>query len=100
VPRSGRTRPGVAACGGTPPLRPDGGVFAGFLRHADHLAGRLIAFPWRLGELDNTLISAMSGNGAEGSVSEETETEGGHDGDSQEVWYAGIWPGQGAGRGG
>jgi arylsulfatase A-like enzyme len=65
----------VAACGGTPPLRPDDGVFAGFLRHPDHQAGRLIAFPWRLGELDNTLITVMSGNGAEGRVSDETETE-------------------------
>jgi arylsulfatase A-like enzyme len=50
-------------------------IVAGFLRHADHLAGRLIAFPWRLGELDNTLITVMSGTGAEGHVSDETKTE-------------------------
>ena len=56
-------------------------------------AGRLIAFPWRLGELDNTLVSVMSGDGAEGRVSDETETEGDHDDDSQEAWHAGIWPG-------
>jgi hypothetical protein len=75
VPRSGRIRQDVAACGGTPPLRPDDVIVAGFLRHADHLAGRLIAFPWRLGELDNTLITVMSGTGAEGHVSDETKTE-------------------------
>jgi arylsulfatase len=39
-------------------------VFAGFLTHADHHIGRLIEFLKNLGELDNTLIMAISDNGA------------------------------------
>lgn len=39
-------------------------VFAGFLTHTDHHIGRLIAFLEELGELDDTLIFAVSDNGA------------------------------------
>jgi len=39
-------------------------VFAGFLEHADHHIGRLIAFLQGLGELDNTLVMLISDNGA------------------------------------
>jgi arylsulfatase len=39
-------------------------VFAGFLEHADHHIGRLLAFLEELGELDNTLIMVLSDNGA------------------------------------
>lgn len=38
--------------------------FAAFLSHADHHLGRLIGFLRELGELDNTLIIALSDNGA------------------------------------
>jgi len=48
-------------------------VSAGFLTHADHQAGRLIALSWPRGELDSTLITVVSGDGAEGRVSGETE---------------------------
>lgn len=75
-------------------------IFAGLLRHADHLVRRLIAFPWRLGELDSTLITVMLGNGAAGRVATKRKQRCGHDGDSQEVWHAGICPRHGAGRGG
>ena len=39
-------------------------VFAGFLTHTDHHIGRLIEFLKNLGELDNTIIMAISDNGA------------------------------------
>jgi arylsulfatase len=39
-------------------------VFAGFLEHTDHHIGRLLGFLRNLGELDNTLIIAISDNGA------------------------------------
>jgi arylsulfatase A-like enzyme len=39
-------------------------VFAGFLEHADHYIGELIAFLKDLGEYDNTLIMLVSDNGA------------------------------------
>jgi arylsulfatase len=39
-------------------------VFAGFLEHADHYIGELIAFLKDLGEYDNTLIMLISDNGA------------------------------------
>jgi arylsulfatase A-like enzyme len=39
-------------------------VFAGFLTHTDHHIGRLIEFLKDLGELDNTIIMAISDNGA------------------------------------
>ncbi len=39
-------------------------VFAGFLEHADHHIGRMLAFLKDLGELDNTLVMLISDNGA------------------------------------
>jgi len=39
-------------------------VFAGFLEHADHYIGELIAFLKDIGEYDNTLIMVISDNGA------------------------------------
>ncbi|MFC5996278.1 arylsulfatase [Pseudonocardia hispaniensis] len=39
-------------------------VFAGFLSHTDHQIGRLLEFLRTTGELDNTLIMAVSDNGA------------------------------------
>ena len=39
-------------------------VFAGFLTHTDHHIGRVIEFLRSLGELDNTLVMAISDNGA------------------------------------
>jgi arylsulfatase len=39
-------------------------VFAGFLSHTDHELGRLLEFLDRRGELDNTLVIAVSDNGA------------------------------------
>ncbi len=39
-------------------------VFAGFISHTDHQIGRLIDFIAELGELDNTIIVAISDNGA------------------------------------
>ena len=39
-------------------------VFAGFLTHTDYHIGRLIEFLKNLGELDNTIIMAISDNGA------------------------------------
>ena len=39
-------------------------VFAGFLTHTDYHIGRLIEFLKDLGELDNTIIMAISDNGA------------------------------------
>ena len=39
-------------------------VFAGFISHTDHHIGRLIDFIRDLGELDNTIIVAISDNGA------------------------------------
>jgi arylsulfatase len=39
-------------------------VFAGFISHTDHQIGRLINFIDELGELDNTIIVAISDNGA------------------------------------
>ena len=39
-------------------------AFAGFLTHADEQVGRIVDFIDRLGELDNTLIVALSDNGA------------------------------------
>lgn len=38
--------------------------FAGFLSHADSQIGRLLAFIKRIGEWDNTLVVAVSDNGA------------------------------------
>ncbi|MEX0800839.1 MAG: arylsulfatase [Dehalococcoidia bacterium] len=39
-------------------------VYAGFMSHTDHHIGRLIDFLESIGELDNTLIVAISDNGA------------------------------------
>ena len=39
-------------------------VFAGFLEHADHHIGELIAFLKEIGEYDNTLIMLISDNGS------------------------------------
>lgn len=39
-------------------------VFAGFLEHTDHHIGRLLDFLEEIGELDDTLIMAISDNGA------------------------------------
>jgi arylsulfatase len=39
-------------------------VFAGFLEHADHYIGQLIAFLKEMGEYENTLIMVISDNGA------------------------------------
>lgn len=39
-------------------------VFAGFLEHADHYIGELIAFLKELGEYENTLVLLISDNGA------------------------------------
>jgi arylsulfatase len=39
-------------------------VFAGFLEHADHYIGELIAFLKEIGEYDDTLIMLISDNGA------------------------------------
>jgi arylsulfatase A-like enzyme len=52
-------------------------VFAGFLTHAHHQVERLIAFPWRLGELDNTLITVISGNGVKDAPSDQTDADKG-----------------------
>jgi arylsulfatase len=39
-------------------------VFAGFMSHTDYHIGRVIDFLTRIGELDNTIIVAISDNGA------------------------------------
>lgn len=39
-------------------------VYAGYLSHADHHIGRLIAFLKEVGEFDNTLVMLVSDNGA------------------------------------
>jgi arylsulfatase len=41
-------------------------VYAGFLTHADHQIGRLLAYLEDSGQLDNTLIVLVSDNGASG----------------------------------
>jgi arylsulfatase A-like enzyme len=51
-------------------------VFAGYLEHTDHHIGRLIDFLDGIGELDNTLIMAISDNGA--------SSEGGPNGSTNE----------------
>jgi arylsulfatase A-like enzyme len=61
--------------------------FAGFLSHADAQIGRLIALVAALGELDNTLIIALSDNGA--------SAEGGVRGSIND---ARLWNGAPAGR--
>ena len=39
-------------------------VFAGFMSHTDHHIGRVIDFLTKIGELDNTIVVAISDNGA------------------------------------
>ena len=39
-------------------------VYAGFMSHTDHHIGRVLSFIERLGELDNTIVVAISDNGA------------------------------------
>ena len=39
-------------------------VFAGFISHTDHQIGRLLSFLGETGDLDNTLVVAISDNGA------------------------------------
>jgi len=39
-------------------------VFAGFISHTDHQIGRLLSFLEETGDLDNTLVVAISDNGA------------------------------------
>jgi arylsulfatase A-like enzyme len=51
-------------------------VFAGFFEHTDHHIGRLINFLRDIGELDNTLVMAISDNGA--------SAEGGPNGSTNE----------------
>jgi arylsulfatase len=54
-------------------------VFAGFLSHADHYIGELIAFLKDLGEYENTMIMVISDNGA--------SAEGGPTGSVNEVKF-------------
>jgi len=39
-------------------------VYAGFMSHTDHHIGRVLSFIERLGEMDNTIVVAISDNGA------------------------------------
>ncbi len=39
-------------------------VYAGFISHTDHHIGRLLDFIERIGEMDNTIVVAISDNGA------------------------------------
>lgn len=54
-------------------------VYAGFLSHADHHLGRLLAFLKETGEFDNTLIMVVSDNGA--------SAEGGVTGTTNEMQF-------------
>ncbi|MCD6727005.1 MAG: arylsulfatase [Solirubrobacteraceae bacterium] len=54
-------------------------VFAGFLSHTDHHIGRLLDFLEGIGELENTLIMAISDNGA--------SAEGGPSGTTNEAQF-------------
>jgi arylsulfatase A-like enzyme len=54
-------------------------VFAGFLSHTDHHIGRLLDFLQEIGEFDNTLIMAVSDNGA--------SPEGGPTGTTNELQF-------------
>jgi arylsulfatase A-like enzyme len=55
-------------------------VYAGFLAHADHHIGRLLEYLERTGQLENTMIVAVSDNGASG--------EGGPNGSVNEMKFA------------
>jgi arylsulfatase A-like enzyme len=61
--------------------------FSGYLSHADHQIGRVLDFVAELGEWDNTLIVAISDNGA--------SAEGGARGSIND---ARLWNGDAAGR--
>ncbi|TCC48967.1 arylsulfatase [Kribbella capetownensis] len=55
-------------------------VYAGFLGHADHHVGRLLAYLEQTDQLDNTLVIVVSDNGASG--------EGGPNGSVNEMKFA------------
>ena len=59
-------------------------VFAGFISHTDHHIGRVIDFIDELGELDNTIIVAISDNGA--------SAEGGPNGSLNEAAFFNRMP--------
>ena len=59
-------------------------VYAGFLSHADHHIGRVVAFCKEIGELDNTLIMVVSDNGA--------SAEGGAGGTTNELQFFNYAP--------
>ena len=54
-------------------------VYAAYLEYVDHYIGELVAFLEELGQLDNTLIIAVSDNGA--------SAEGGPDGSFNEILF-------------
>ncbi|HEY3841659.1 MAG TPA: arylsulfatase [Acidimicrobiales bacterium] len=58
--------------------------FAGFLSHTDAEIGRLVAFLERLGELDNTVVIAVSDNGA--------SSEGGSEGSINDIRLSNMDP--------
>jgi arylsulfatase len=58
--------------------------YAGFLSHADEQIGRVLAFIRDLGELDNTIVVAVSDNGA--------SAEGGSDGSINDVRMTNLDP--------
>ncbi|RZU11244.1 arylsulfatase [Kribbella rubisoli] len=55
-------------------------VYAGFLAHADHHIGRLLAYLEQIEQLDNTMVVVVSDNGASG--------EGGPNGSVNEMKFA------------
>lgn len=57
-------------------------LYAGFLEHTDHEIGRLLAFIESLGQLDDTLVVALSDNGA--------SSEGGRIGSTNEMKFANL----------
>src|SRR3954462_3322291 len=59
-------------------------VYAGFLSHADHHVGRLLAFLDTIEERDNTVVIVVSDNGASG--------EGGPNGSVNEMKFANGLP--------
>ena len=59
-------------------------VYAGFLTQTDHHLGRVIDFIDRIGELDNTIIIAVSDNGA--------SAEGGEHGTRNEALFFNLAP--------
>lgn len=59
-------------------------VYAGFLEHTDHQIGRLLAFLEKTGALENTLVIAVSDNGA--------SAEGGQTGSVNELKFFNFVP--------